>query len=77
MRENPETSLRVLQLLANESAYPSRLTDRDVARNLEISYPEALLHIKCCMDAGLVEATITKGGMLEYPPTSRSTPSGA
>ena len=67
MRENPEISLKVLQLLADEPSFPSRLDDRAVARELQISYAEALLHIKCCMDADLIEANIVEAGTLAYP----------
>ena len=35
MRENPDTSLKLLQMLANEPDYPSRLTIRHLPTNWE------------------------------------------
>ena len=55
MRENPDTSLALLQLLADEPRYPSRLTIRHLVDDLGISLDEAELHLKCCVDYGLVD----------------------
>ena len=67
MRENPETSLRVLRLLRDEPAYPSQHDERSVARELGISEAKALLHIKCCMEAGLIDAEIGGAGTTDHP----------
>ncbi len=40
MRENPDTSLKMLRLLANEERYPSRLTLQDFASQLQITEDE-------------------------------------
>ena len=37
MRENPDTSLKLLRLLADEPYYPSRLTPIDIRSQLKIS----------------------------------------
>ena len=55
MRENPDTSLRLLQALADEPCYPSRHRLRTLARELELDQDETLLHLKCCVDHGLVK----------------------
>ena len=55
MRENPDTSLKLLQMLANEPDYPSRLTIRHFADELGVDGDVAELHLRCCVDHGLVE----------------------
>ena len=58
MRENPDTSLKILRLLADEEHYPSRLDRQDISNHLNISDAETLLHIKCCVDNDLMDAKI-------------------
>lgn len=65
MRENPDTSLKLLQLLADEPHHPSRLTDRDIASQLELTGQEAVLHIQCCVDNGLLDAKLQKLASLD------------
>ena len=67
MRENPDTSLKMLRLLANEEHYPSRLTLQDFTSQLQITEDESLLHIKCCVGNGLMDAKITNAPTLDDP----------
>lgn len=58
MRENPDTSLKILRLLADEECYPSQLKGEDIASQLELTKDETLLHVQCCVDNGLMEPKI-------------------
>ena len=62
MRENPDTSLKILRLLADEEHYPSRLTAQDLTSQLGISEDETLLHVQCCVDNDLMDARILNSG---------------
>ena len=62
MRENPDTSLKILRLLADEECYPSQLRGEDIASQLELTKDETLLHVQCCVDNGLMEAKILDAG---------------
>ena len=55
MREDPDTSLEILRLLADEECYPSQLSGTDIAWQLGLADAEALLHLKYCVDSGLME----------------------
>ena len=60
MRENPDTSLKLLRLLADEEHYPSRLTGNHIASQLEITGQETVLYVACCVHNGLMEAGVHK-----------------
>ena len=62
MRENPDTSLKILRLLADEEDYPSRLRGEEIASQLRISEEETILHVQCCVDNGLMDADILDAG---------------
>ena len=67
MRENPDTSLKLLRLLADEECYPSRLSPQDITSKLGVTKEEALLHIKCCVDSGLMDARILNAPTFNDP----------
>lgn len=64
MRENPDTSLRIMQLLANEDFFPSRLTEQDISRELEVGQVETIHHLYLLADGGFIEAETRRQGFL-------------
>ena len=70
MRENPDTSLKLLRLLADEEHYPSRLSEQEITSQLGITTQETVLHVQCCVENGLMDAQVTKQAVLgPAPPT--------
>ena len=65
MRENPDTSLKLLRLLADEDHYPSRLRAEEIPRQLGITGQETLLHINCCVENGLMDADVRSLGAFD------------
>lgn len=57
MIEDPELSLRILRFFARDDIpYPSNLDFADLAATFEsVSRPRLAYHVKCCMDAGLLD----------------------
>ena len=68
MRENPDTSLKLLRLLADEPHYPSRLTEQEITSQLGITTQETVLHVQCCVENGLMDAQVTKDAVLGPAP---------
>jgi len=64
VRENPDISLRIMQLLANEETFPSRLREHDVSRELELDQAETDYHLYLLDDGGFIEAEIRMQGFL-------------
>ena len=60
MRENPDTSLKLLRLLADEEHYPSRLTEQEITSQLGITSQQTLLHVQCCVENGLMDAKVIR-----------------
>ena len=68
MRENPDTSLKLLRLLADEPHYPSRLTEQEITSQLGITSQETLLHVQCCLENGLMDAQVVREAVLGPAP---------
>ncbi|MCY4648587.1 MAG: hypothetical protein OXE73_17100 [Gammaproteobacteria bacterium] len=64
MRENPDTSLRIMQFLADEDVFPSRATEQDIARTLGVAQQEVDYHLYLCADGGFIRADIELEGYL-------------
>ena len=70
MRENPDTSLKLLRLLADEEHYPSRLTEQEITSQLGITTQQTLLQVQCCVENGLMDAQVTKDAVFGPAPAT-------
>lgn len=68
MREDPDTSLRLLRLLADEEHYPSRLTEKEITSQLGITSQQTVLHVQCCVENGLMDAKVVREPLLGPAP---------